>query len=136
MIANQSLAEYKIVKIELGGIFNPVPKEDYTKVIAEYSSKGWHLVQIFAPGMSNNGLPKFFDVIFEKTQQLYEYKIIKIELGGIFNPVPKEDYTKVIAEYSAKGWNLVQIFAPGMANNGLPKFFDVIFERPIQNANS
>jgi hypothetical protein len=64
---------------------------------------------------------------------MYEYKIVKIELGGIFNAIPKEDYTKIIAEHASKGWRLVQIFAPGVANNGLPKFYDVIFERPIQN---
>ncbi|WCK56948.1 DUF4177 domain-containing protein (plasmid) [Aneurinibacillus sp. Ricciae_BoGa-3] len=63
---------------------------------------------------------------------MYEYKIIKIELSGIFNATPKEEYTKIIAEYSSQGWRLVQIFAPGVANNGLPKFYDVIFERAIQ----
>lgn len=63
---------------------------------------------------------------------MYEYKIIKIELGGVFSPVPKEEYTKVLAEYSSQGWRLVQIFAPGMANNGLPKFYDMIFERAIK----
>lgn len=62
---------------------------------------------------------------------MYEYKIIKINLGGIFNAVPKEEYTKVIAEYASQGWRLVQIFAPGVANNGLPKYYDVIFERAM-----
>lgn len=63
---------------------------------------------------------------------MYEYKIVTIELGGIFSPNPKEDYKKIIGEYASDGWRLVQIFAPGIANNGMPKFYDVIFERPIQ----
>lgn len=62
---------------------------------------------------------------------MYEYKIIKIELGGVFNAVPKEDYTQIIAEYASQGWRLVQIFAPGVSNNGMPKYFDVIFERAM-----
>jgi Domain of unknown function (DUF4177) len=62
---------------------------------------------------------------------MYEYKIIKIELGGVFKANPKEDYTKIIAEYASQGWRLVQIFAPGLANNGAPVYFDVIFEREI-----
>lgn len=62
---------------------------------------------------------------------MYEYKIIKIKLGGLFNAIPKENYENVIAEHASEGWRLVQVFAPGVANNGLPTFYDVIFERPL-----
>lgn len=62
---------------------------------------------------------------------MFEYKVVRIDLGGVFNANPKEDYRKVIGEYTSQGWRFVQIFAPGVANNGLPKYYDVIFEKRL-----
>jgi hypothetical protein len=64
---------------------------------------------------------------------MFEYKFVTIELVGIFNRGPKDDYRKVIEEHAKQGWRLVQIFAPGTAAEGRAKYFEIIFERPKQN---
>lgn len=62
---------------------------------------------------------------------MYEYKFVTVEMTGLFSAKPKEDYKKIIDEHAKGGYRFVQVFAPGLSNNGLPLFFDLIFEREI-----
>lgn len=59
---------------------------------------------------------------------MYEYKFITIPLST-WSRKPKEDYHRVIEEYAANGWRLVQIFAPAISGYGAAKEFELIFER-------
>ena len=62
---------------------------------------------------------------------MFEYDFVKIDLGGVFSANPKEDYRKIIEEKSKEGWRFVQIFAPSVTGNGVPKCFELIFEKEI-----
>ncbi|MGN7478745.1 DUF4177 domain-containing protein [Solibacillus silvestris] len=57
--------EYSFVKIELN-VWGSKPKEDYQDIIHRYASKGWRLVQIFAPSTKGYGSAAYFELIFEK----------------------------------------------------------------------
>ncbi|KKB37717.1 DUF4177 domain-containing protein [Bacillus thermotolerans] len=59
---------------------------------------------------------------------MYEHKFVKIKLSS-FKLVPEEDYHAVIHEHEKEGWELVQIFAPGIKGYGTPSFFELIFKR-------
>jgi hypothetical protein len=62
---------------------------------------------------------------------MYEYKFVKVELTGIFNRSPKEDYHRLVEDYATEGWRLVHIFSPAVAVTvgGVPDYFEIIFER-------
>lgn len=61
---------------------------------------------------------------------MYEHKFIKIKLSS-FNRTPENDYHTVIYEQEKEGWELVQIFAPGVKQYGMPSFFELIFKRRL-----
>ena len=64
--------------------------------------------------------------------QKYEYKFVR--LGEGFRHAKRdaqEQYKSVINEHAAKGWRLVQIFAPGLGVYGSAKYFELIFERQL-----
>jgi len=48
-----------------------------------------------------------------------------------FSTDPKRDYHEIIERYAREGWRLVQIFAPVAMALGAPKYFEIIFEREI-----
>lgn len=59
--------EYKFVKIDLkSGLRGRKPLQDYHEVIHEHASKGWRLVQIFAPPTIGYGAAEYFELIFER----------------------------------------------------------------------
>jgi Domain of unknown function (DUF4177) len=60
--------------------------------------------------------------------RVYEHKFVKINLSS-FKLNPEEDYHEVIIEHEREGWELVQIFAPGLKGYGTPSFFELIFKR-------
>jgi hypothetical protein len=62
---------------------------------------------------------------------MYEYKFVKVDLTGIFNRSPKEDYHRLVEDYAKEGWRLVQIFSPAVSATagGVPDYFEIIFER-------
>lgn len=59
---------------------------------------------------------------------MYEHKFVKLKLSSI-KLTPEEDYHKIICEQEKEGWELVQIFAPGIKSYGMPSFFEIIFKR-------
>ncbi|MDQ0156305.1 DUF4177 domain-containing protein [Robertmurraya andreesenii] len=61
---------------------------------------------------------------------MYEHKFVKIPLST-FKLTPEEDYHTVVYEHEKQGWELVQIFAPGIGSYGSAKFFELIFKRKI-----
>jgi hypothetical protein len=68
----------------------------------------------------------------EKCEMKYEYKFEKIGLkGGFIKREPEQDYHNIITMYAEKSWRLVQIFAPAIHRYGAARYFELIFERPI-----
>jgi hypothetical protein len=64
--------------------------------------------------------------------QKYEYKFIRLSEGWLSAKFPAADsYRDKIHEHASEGWRLVQVFAPGIGAYGSPKYFELIFERPI-----
>lgn len=61
---------------------------------------------------------------------MYEHKFIKVDLSS-FKLEPKEDYHAIIHEHEKEGWELVQIFAPGIKGYGTASFFELILKRKI-----
>ncbi|MGE7766644.1 DUF4177 domain-containing protein [Peribacillus sp. NPDC096540] len=59
---------------------------------------------------------------------MYEHKFVKIQLSA-FKLTPEEDYHQVVYNHEKEGWELVQIFAPGLKGYGAPSFFELIFKR-------
>ena len=57
--------EYKFVRLKLN-VWGSKPKEDYQDIIHEHASKGWRLVQIFAPSTKDFGSAAYFELIFER----------------------------------------------------------------------
>lgn len=67
----------------------------------------------------------------------YEYKFVTIELKTGFGMIkPKQDYHEIIQHSATEGWRLVQIFAPGTSDYGLASYFELIFEKPCEQADS
>ena len=69
--------EYKIIKVELSKIGTVTPKEDYHRIIDEYASRGWRLVQLFVPPVGVYGVAKYIEIIFER-----EECVLSIESGS------------------------------------------------------
>ena len=65
---------------------------------------------------------------------MYEYKFVRVELGGIFTRKPKADHHRLVEEYAKEGWRLVQIFSPAVSasGGGIPDYFELIFERKVE----
>jgi hypothetical protein len=62
---------------------------------------------------------------------MYEYKFIKLDLKGIVESKPKEDYHSLINEHAKDGWRLVQILTPPTGPSGAATYFELIFEKQI-----
>jgi hypothetical protein len=69
--------------------------------------------------------------------QRFEYKFVRLgELAGVFAPhvvsdEAQQSYQEVIHRFAREGWRLVQVFAPGLALEGRPAFYELIFERQV-----
>ena len=68
----------------------------------------------------------------------YEYRFDRIDLG-VELPLrlfAKSDYHELVAIRAREGWRLVQVFAPSVfvLAGGIPEWFEVIFERPVEPA--
>ncbi|MEK4522768.1 DUF4177 domain-containing protein [Psychrobacillus sp. FSL W7-1457] len=59
---------------------------------------------------------------------MYEHKFVKIQLST-FLRTAEESYHQVVYDHEKEGWELVQIFAPGLKGYGTPGFFELIFKR-------
>jgi hypothetical protein len=65
-------------------------------------------------------------------QQQYEYKFVRLGEGIMqVRKAGKDCYQEAIHTHAAKGWRLVQIFAPGVGAYGAAKYYELIFERPV-----
>ncbi|MFD3261226.1 DUF4177 domain-containing protein [Paenibacillus lentus] len=64
---------------------------------------------------------------------MYEYKFVRVELKGIIENKPVENYQEIIHEHARQGWRLFQIFAPSTQGFGTANHFDLIFERMVQS---
>ena len=63
----------------------------------------------------------------------YEYEIVRHGEGMMWVKKPaRDDYEEIIHDYAARGWRLVQVFAPSVGSHGYSKYFDLIFERRAQ----
>jgi hypothetical protein len=62
---------------------------------------------------------------------MYEYKFVKISLGGVLTYKPKVEYKGIITEQAKEGWRFVQIFAPATRGYGSASYFELIFEREL-----
>jgi len=62
---------------------------------------------------------------------VYEYKFVRVDLGGVFTRKPKADHHRLVEEYAKEGWRLVQIFSPAVSatGGGIPNYFELIFEK-------
>jgi len=65
--------EYEFVRLEQAkNWFNQMPtpsqeaRDEYQEVVHKYARQGWRLVQIFAPGISIEGIAAYFELIFER----------------------------------------------------------------------
>ncbi|ALC89154.1 hypothetical protein AM500_04625 [Bacillus sp. FJAT-18017] len=63
---------------------------------------------------------------------MYEYKFVKVKLSR-WNNAPKENYHEIIASHAKDGWRFVQLFAPVTSGNGYSSFFEIIFEKSLNN---
>ena len=65
-------------------------------------------------------------------QQQYEYKFVRLGEGIMsVRKAGREGYQEAVQKYAAKGWRLVQIFAPGTGGYGMPKYYELVLERPL-----
>ncbi len=64
--------------------------------------------------------------------QHYEYKFVRLGEGVLgVKKSAQAGYQEAIEKYAAKGWRLVQVFAPGTATYGVAKYYELILERPV-----
>jgi hypothetical protein len=68
-------------------------------------------------------------IIEEGELIMYENKIVRINLRGIFEKKPELNYEDVINKYTQEGWRFIQVFAPPIFGSGGATFYDLIFER-------
>ncbi|MBB6713928.1 DUF4177 domain-containing protein [Clostridium gasigenes] len=62
---------------------------------------------------------------------MYEYKFIRLELRGLIESKPKQDYHAIVEEHAKEGWRLVQVLAPPTGAYGTATHFELIFEKQI-----
>jgi hypothetical protein len=66
-------------------------------------------------------------------QPRFEYKFVRLGEGWLgLRKEAKETYQSVVQDHAREGWRLVQIFSPGLGAYGCAKFYELIFERPVQ----
>ncbi len=68
----------------------------------------------------------------------YEYDFLRINFSSVLNSAkPAESaYRGVIQKRASEGWRLVQIFSPATSHHGHAHFYEMIFERPAEDADS
>lgn len=64
---------------------------------------------------------------------MYEYKFERVDLRGIIENKPVQDYHEFVHEHARQGWRLLQIFAPSTQGFGTAGHFELIFEREVQS---
>lgn len=65
--------------------------------------------------------------------QKYEYRFVRLGEGLLsVRRSGREQYQQAITEHAEQGWRLVQVFAPGIGGYGAAKYYELIFEREIQ----
>lgn len=62
-----------------------------------------------------------------------EYEFVRVELSTMRRR-PKEDYQQIIRDYAQKGWKFIQVFAPSIDGYGAAAYFEMIFERDVEDA--
>lgn len=68
------------------------------------------------------------------SMQRFEYKFVRMGEGWLsVKNEARESYREEIASHARDGWRLVQIFAPGLGAHGAPKFYELVFERPVSH---
>ncbi len=65
--------QYEFVRLEQSKNWfthAPMPsqeaRDEYQDVVHKYAGQGWRLVQIFAPGISIEGMAAYFELIFQR----------------------------------------------------------------------
>ena len=62
--------EYEIVRHGEGMMWvKKQARNNYEEIVHDYASRGWRLVQVFAPSVGSSGYSKYFDIIFERRIQ-------------------------------------------------------------------
>lgn len=79
--------------------------------------------------------------IVEGADAMFEYTFVRIgegRLSALFGPDgnARNIYEPIVHEYAQDGWRLVQVFAPGVAAFGAAKYYELIFEREIVEAEA
>lgn len=125
---------YEKVRLDLESSIRKVqPSKPFSDIIDEYAQKGFRFKHIFAP-TGRNGTPKFYDIIFERItdgkQYMYDYLQIEIDHKAK-NTDLVEDYWDDVFHYDVKGWRFVTVFAPANMKGGIPKYYELIFEKEI-----
>lgn len=65
---------------------------------------------------------------------MYKYEFVRIELkSGFIKMKPKQDYKEIIIEYAKNGWRFKQIFANVLGVYGTPQYYELIFEKEIDD---
>ena len=61
-----------------------------------------------------------------------EYKFIRLGEGWFSaRKGATDEYQEVVHQHAREGWRLVQVFAPGIGAYGAAKYYDIIFEREL-----
>lgn len=125
---------YEKVRLDLEGSIRKVqPSKPFSDIIDDYAKKGFRFKHIFAP-TGKSGTPKFYDIIFERIsdgkQYMYDYLQIEID-HKVKNNDLVEDYWDDVFQYDVKGWRFVTVFAPANMKGGIPKYYELIFEKEI-----
>jgi len=59
--------EYEFVRLGEGWLkVRKSALKEYKEVVHRYSSRGWRLVQVLAPGLGVYGCARFYELIFER----------------------------------------------------------------------
>jgi hypothetical protein len=68
----------------------------------------------------------------KRMSQKFEYKFVRLGEGwwGATSDAT-HSYQQQVHQHAREGWRLVQVFAPGTGVYGGAKFFELIFERPV-----
>ena len=65
-------------------------------------------------------------------EQNYEYKFVRLGEGHWWAKKRQiQSYQDVVHQHAQDGWRLVQVFAPSLGAYGAAKFFELIFEKPV-----
>jgi hypothetical protein len=78
--------------------------------------------------------------------QRYEYKFVRLEefrlgpkwlgIASLATPKALGEYPEVVHAHAREGWRLVQVFTPGTHTLGNAGYIELIFERPVQTADT